>query len=377
MIAVMARRSGARAHALDFIKRQSEPTLDSDAAAALLGVRPPHVNRLAIDDSTFPRPFSTLAGRRYWWRSGIELWASLHRPGRRAAHGSFGAEAARLLELAGAASSELRHHGIGDVHFWLALVDDRSPGVVREVLASLGVDADEVRAAVLRAWPLGEDEGYPPSLRMNAHVQAIVGRSATHASQLGSDAIGAPAIALSLLDQWPVSNDRRRPGGDPVTWWLFRRGLDVGELRRRIARCAADPSVAAGLDRMVLPKRRPPAQRRRPADLSDLAANPLGHDPLDRHPWGSTFARLATGKSWIVEGRQYFFFYDRDRYRVRTADGRPVGYWWQIEPRPKPGRPFKGSKGAVVLPAPGGDVEWPERLAAFNRDALLAHGPHR
>jgi predicted DNA-binding transcriptional regulator AlpA len=377
MIIAMAKPLGARARALDYISSQSEATLDSDGAASLLGVTRSHVNRLAIDDRTFPRPFTTLAGRRYWWRSGIELWASLHRPSRHEAHGSFGPEAARLLELAEAAASDLRHSGVGDIHFWLALVDRAAAGVVRAVLESLSVDEAEVRAAILRAYPVGEDEGYLPGLRMNAHVQQIVGRAARHSAELGTDRVGAAAIALSLLDEWPVSRNMRRPGGGPVTWWLFRRGLDVGELRGRIARCAADPGAAARLDRAALPKRRPPRTRRRPSQLRDLAANPLGHDPWDRHPWGSTFARRTTGKSWVEDGRQYFFFYDRDRYRIRTADGRPVGYWWQIEPRPKPGRPFKGSKGAVVLPAPSGDVEWPERLAAFRRESLRARRRRR
>jgi predicted DNA-binding transcriptional regulator AlpA len=377
MIVVMAKSLGARARALDYISRQSGVTLDSAGAASLLGVTRSHVNRLAIDDRTFPRPFTTLAGSRYWWRSGIELWASLHRRSRHEAHGSFGREAARLLELAEAAASDLRHSGVGDIHFWLALVDRAAPGVVPKVLGSMGVDRGEVMPAVLRALPVGEDDGYPPGLRMNAHVQQIVGRAARHSAELRTERIGAAAIALSLLDEWPVSRDMRRPGGGPVTWWLFRRGLDVGELRRRIARCAADPGAAAQLDRTALPKRRPPKTRRRPSQLRELAPNPLGHDPWERHPWGSTFARRTTGKSWVEDGRQYFFFYDRDRYRIRTADGRPVGYWWQIEPRPKPGRRAKGSKGAVVLPAPSGDVEWPERLAAINRDQLLARRSRR
>jgi len=341
-------------------------------AAAMLGIGRAQLNRLALDDASFPTSVTILGTQRYWWRSGIEIWASLHRPRRLGGHGPFGREAAAILALAEAASAELRHPGVIMEHFWLALVDPAAPGIVRDVLASVAVDRSEVLSALVRSLPPGDQEGYAPSRRMSPHVQRVMSEAAPRAVELTGGVVGASAIALALLEDWPSTHrDRFRSGGGPVSNWLHRRGLDREMLRERIVNRTQDRGRLDSLEFRRLPKRRPARSGRHPGDLPDLAPNPLGHDPRERYPWGSTFARRSDGRSWVEGGRRYFFFYDRDRFRIRTTDDRPVGYWWQVEPRPPHGGAPKRSRGAVVLPPPPNDVEWPERLPAWRRPLVV------
>ena len=369
----MTNRRPIREVRASFIEHAEAPAIDAAQVAELLGVTRRRVNAMALDEPTFPRAFTVIGGARLWYRPGIEIWAAGHRPARQGAHGIFGPEAGAVLRMAEAIAAAFRQTGIGEDHFWLALVDPAAPGVARDALASLGVDREEVLPALLRAWPPADVDGYPPAQRMSPYVQLQVSKAADHREELGAEKAGADAIALGLLDDWPkATRDRFARRGCAVTSWLAYRGLDANELRGRIVRGSRDPGLIASLEPRVLPKRRPPSRRPRRRNEPKLAPNPLGHDPRDRHPWGSIFATRIDGKAWIEDGRQYFFFYDRDRYRVMTAQGAPIGYWWDANPRLKPGQRPRGSRREVVLPQPGPDVRWPERLSMDPRSGLLA-----
>jgi hypothetical protein len=358
----------------DFVQRSGVPVVDAGQVADLLGVSRRRVNGMALDERTFPRSFTVIGGERLWYRAGVELWAAAHRPKRATAHGVYGPDAGAVLRLAEGIGRQLRHGGVGDDHLWVALVDDAAPGVVRDVLASLGVDRAELLIPFLRAWPPGDEEGDPAGERMTPAVQLVLAKAGAHLATLHATRAGAEAMALALLDDWPKrTRDRFRRGGCSVTFWLQRRGLDPALVRERIVRASIDHDELATFDVRRLPKRRPSVRRRARPDAVALARNPLGHDPRERRPWGSIFARRTNGKAWIEENRQYFFFYDRDRFRIVTADGAPVGYWWQVDPPPTVRRPAKGSRGETVLPMPGDDIEWPERLSNDPRRGLLAH----
>jgi hypothetical protein len=98
-------------------------------------------------------------------------------------------------------------------------------------------------------------------------------------------------------------------------------------------------------------------------------ANPLGRDPWDRHPWGSSFATRQDGRSYRAEGAQWFFFRDADGYFVRTIDGRPIGYRWMLDKPLKGLRRGRGLRRLTrigqgkmeVLPMPPPDIAlWPD-----------------
>jgi hypothetical protein len=373
-VRVMGTRRPIREVRDDFVKHAGVPVVDAGQAGELLGVSRRRVNAMALDDRTFPHSYTVIGGERLWYRAGIELWAAAHRPERAAAHGVYGPDAAAVLRLAEDTAHEFCHAGVGDDHLWVALVDSAAPGIVRDVLGSLGVDREELLVPLLRAWPPGDGDGYAPRETMSPAVQAQLAKAADHLPTFGATRAGAEAIALALLDDWPKpTRDPFRRGGCTVTFWLARRGLDPEVVRERVVRAATDRRELASFDVRRLPKRRPNARRRPRPGVTVLAPNPLGHDPRERHPWGSIFARRTNGKAWIEAGRQYFFFYDRDRFRVMTTDDAPVGYWWQVDPPPTARRAPKGSRREAVLPKPGDDIEWPERLSNDPRGGLLAH----
>jgi len=77
-----------------------------------------------------------------------------------------------------------------------------------------------------------------------------------------------------------------------------------------------------------------------------LAGSPRGHDPRDRHPWGSHPFLDADGRGFL-EGRavrQYFV--DADGEMVRTTDGRFVHILFDER-----GQPVRGADGLPVLVA--------------------------
>ena len=135
------------------------------------------------------------------------------------------------------------------------------------------------------------------------------------------------------------------------------RGLDIAELRRRLVRSDADPKFLTTFETSRLRPWRD-RSRRRPKWL-DLRANPLGHDPWTRRPWGTVFGRTRDERGLKVDGEQWFFSIDGDGFYVRAVDGRPIGYRYRVKPKPGT-RPVNGFM--EILPMPPADTaDWPDR----------------
>jgi predicted DNA-binding transcriptional regulator AlpA len=302
----------------------AERVAGSREVAQLLGVTRQRVGQLARADKTFPRPGTVLSGGPVWHRAGIEAWVAAHgRAG--SAGGRMQPTVGELLAAAERASRELRHGYVSREHFWLVLADPAFASAVGQALASLGVDEDETRRAFLFATPIGEK--VRRSTRMNPAVQQQLERADRRACDHERDAVTDIDVALAWLDA-----DDAEDGRDLVLGYLARRGLDRAELRRRLLAIEADASAAQSFERRELPKPRPRRRKRpRPAWLPPLMPNPLGRDPWERHPWGSSFAMRQDQRMYKADNAQWFFYFDADGYFVRTTDGRPVGYRWPVE----------------------------------------------
>jgi hypothetical protein len=162
--------------------------------------------------------------------------------------------------------------------------------------------------------------------------------------------------SIERFQQLPRRRRSRSRPGDFVLMGLARRGLDPVRLRDRLLAVERDPSAVGDFDaRTIKPWRRPPKPRK-PRHL-DLVSNGLGHDPWERRPWGTAFFLTPQGRTYKVDGHQWFFHIDGDGFPVRTKDGRPVGYRWRVEPTPAEDmvRPYE------VLPVPSDPVgNWPD-----------------
>jgi hypothetical protein len=170
--------------------------------------------------------------------------------------------------------------------------------------------------------------------------------------------VTAADVFVAFIDARPERDHRGvlRPA-DHLLGSLERRGLEIEELRRRLIAAEEDPSTVGPLEIRPLKPRRPPRRSRKPAWL-DLAPNPLGHDPWGRRPWGAAFARTRDGRSLTVAGEQWFFLTDVDGFYVRATDGRPVGYRWRVQPKPRL-RPVNGLM--EILPMPPVEMDhWPD-----------------
>lgn len=322
---------------------RTERLIDSRGVAALLGVTRQRVGQLVGRDPSFPDPVTTLSGGRIWWRAAIEAWIAVRRPANVAGAGPYRAEAAELIRLAEVEAACLGHRGLGTWHMWLAFVRPDSPGPIRDVLASLGVDEAEMRRAVEFTLPRRDEPVRRRS--MSPHLGRILEDARTDGGVTGT------GVALALLDNW--DRDPRTAG--PVEGYLDRRGFDRSLLRARILRARSDPTAVRSMGFRAPPRRRP-APRRKPRRL-DLASNPLGHDPWSRRPWGTVFATTRDGRAYRPGGIQWFFTTDADGYVVRTVDGRPVGCRWRVLPKPGDSKPLRGL--LEVLPMPGPEVaDW-------------------
>jgi hypothetical protein len=352
------------AHFARTVRLPTDRAVGSREAAGLLGVTRQRVGQLARDDHAFPRPVTQRSGGPIWYRAGIEAWAAAHRPG--PAAGRMQPRVGDLLARAERLSRELRHGYVAREHLWLALADPAAGSAVRLALASLGVDEDEIRRALVFVTPPGET--VRRSVRMNPAVQEQLERADRRARDGGRDAVSDIDIAITWLDA-----DDTEPRRDLVLHYLARRGFDKLELRRRLEAIEADESAAESFDVRDLPKARPRRRKpRRPSWLPALAPNPLGHDPWERHPWGSAFAMREDERMCKVDGAQWFFYVDADGFFVRTADGRPVGYRWSSVKRAgkiaaDAGDPSRAVRHArrgrlmEVLPMPPPDIaRWPD-----------------
>jgi hypothetical protein len=325
--------------------------------AAMLGVTRQRVGQIVRDDRTFPVSATTISGGRLWYTPGIEIWIAAHRPGAPShATSRFGDEAAEILRAAEATALSSGDGYVGNLHFWLVIAEAVPRSLVRDVFGSLGVD----RAELLRATGLSRARPSTPSAarRMNPHIQRLL----LHARE-AAEALDRPVTALDTAIAFIDGDERyRRHRSDPLLDYVERRGLDVGELRRRLEAVSIDPRLMATFEPRALTKRRPSFRRPRlPRGLA-FAPNPLGHDPSTLSS-GAAFAVRRDGRSLVIDGEQWFFRIDGDGFYVRTPDGHPVGYRYRVHPPPRRGRgnprPVNGF--IEVLPMPPEDVaDWPD-----------------
>jgi predicted DNA-binding transcriptional regulator AlpA len=339
----------------DSYKLPRDRFLGSAEVALKLSVTRQRVSQLRRDP-TFPRPRMQGWGAFVWDAAGIECWASVHRPDRPSAAGRFTGEPAAVLVEAEHHAQRLGIHWINTAFFWLAIVAGASGESLRATLASMGITGNEIEA-----WMAGSslsDIRPHRSYRMTPHLQTFLAAADRAAAAEGRGRVRALDILLAFIDA-----ERRRdhhwvlrPTDNQLS--LFeRRGLDIAELRRRLVAADADPAAIATFEPRRLKSWRP-RKRKKPAWL-DLAPNPLGHDPWVRHPWGAGFAVTRDGRHLKVDGEVWFFTIDGDGFYVLSADGRPVGYRYRVEPKPRL-RPVNGFM--EILPMPPVEMaDWPDR----------------
>lgn len=323
--------------------------------AQLLGVTRQRVSQLR-KDPTFPRTGIGYGRVGLWHRAGIECWAAAHRPERPTAGGRFVGEAGTLLLAAERHAERMDLHWIDSGLFWLALVEGEAGPSLGAVVESMGMTYAEVEAELER-WR-GSDDRPRRARRMNPHMQTFLASADRRFGNEGRTTMRPIDILLAFIDAEPTRDHRSvaRPS-DHLLDIFERRGLDLAELRRRLVAADSDPVLAATFDpRLLKPWRR--RVRKKPASL-DLAPNPLGHDPWTRHPWGAAFARTRDGRHLKVDGEVWFFKTDGDGFYVRAADGRPVGYRYRLEPKPR----LKPTNGFTeILPMPPVEMaDWPDR----------------
>ncbi len=332
--------------------------------AGMLGVTRQRVGQIVRDDRTFPRRVTEISGGRLWYTAGIEIWIAAHRPRAPSSVTSrFGDEAGVLLRAAEATALERRDGYVGELHVWLAMAEAEPHSPVRDVFGSLGVDRIELlRATGLSGGRLGEPSR---ARRMNPHVQQLLMRASAAAEADGRD-VTSLDIAIAFID-----GDERYRGHrhDHLLDDVERRGLDVGELRRRLAAVRDGPRSIATFEPRALTKRRPARRRPRLPKGLAFAPNPLGHDPSTLSS-GAAFAVRKDGRTLVIDGEQWFFRIDGDGFYVRTPDGHPVGYRYRVKPPPRRGRgnprPVNGF--IEVLPMPPDDIaHWPD--GRFDREA--------
>ena len=332
--------------------------LGTAEVASALGVTRQRVGQIRRDDPTFPGRHTELDGGPIWIRAGFEVWATLHRPNAVSRPSVFEPHGTRLLRTAEALATSMRYGYVGAPHLWLALLTDEEVGV-RAAFASMGASPAVVRRIVGRFEPPWEEA--KRGAAMNSRAQMHFRAGAAAARDRGADVMEPLDLAIGIVDAADPVQGRGRP--DLVIGVLEGRGVDVAELRTRLAAIRSDPNAALTLERRELrrhPRRVNPYRR----ILGPLAPNGLGHDPWTRQPWGTAFAHRRDDRMLRIDGEQWFFTIDRDGFFVRTADGRPVGYRWRIEPTPAP-EPVNGS--LEILPMPPDDVGyWPDNR--YRRD---------
>lgn len=339
-------------------------TLTMAEVAELLGLSRQRVGQLAAKDPTFPRSGAWRNGSRLWHRAGIEAWAAELRSGRIDPNPMAGA-VVRLVRHARARSAELGFNLIDSPMFWLGFFDVAEDRRVADVLATVGVSRDDVDRTLERIYV---PRGLPLGPTMSPHVQQQLGRMARRAREAERTEPTELDVAITLLQDEIREIAEARPKsetnwlggrrGDAVLMALERRGLDPVELRQRLEWVEVSPAsivtfAPLTLKRLRTQRRRTPA---RPPWLPELAKNPLGHDPWAMGGFGSVFFLTPDGREYMVDGYQWFFHVDADGYPVRTLDGRPVGYRWQMDPPAK-----EQVRDFEVLPMPPDPVgNWPD-----------------
>jgi len=323
--------------------------------ARRLGVTRQRVSQLR-KDPTFPVTGVGYGRVGLWHRAGIECWAAAHRPQRPEAAGRFAGEGGQLLLAVERHAERIGLHWIDSGLFWLATAAGAAGPGLRAALESMGMTSNEI-ASELDLWR-GTDRTPKRTRRMNPHTQTFLAAADRRVGDEGRAHVRPLDILMACVDAKPTRDRRSVPRPSDHLLDVFeRRGLDIAELRRRLVAADGDPDACGVFEPRRLRGRRR-REPRKPAWL-DLAPNPLGHDPWARRPWGAAFAVTRDGRHLKVEGEVWFFTIDGDGYYVRAPDGRPVGYRYRVEPKPRL-RPTNGFD--EILPMPPVEMaDWPDR----------------
>ena len=341
----------------------SRGQLATNDVAALLGISRQRVGQLVATDPTFPSSGGWRHGGRLWHRAGIEVWAAEFRPGRVDPNPMAGVILG-LVHHARLESARVRWFLVDTPFFWLGFWDAVVDRRVADVLETLGVSRDDI-VRTLQLQFVTRGRPLPPTMspRVQMELEATLRRARVHGRTEPSEF----DVAIALVDAELRGIANARPPstdwfggrqGDPILMALEARALDPVELRERLALVEVSPRSMETFPRLSLKpmRRRRGTARPRPPWLPELAKNPLGHDPWAMGGFGSVFFMTPDDRMYKVDGYQWFFYIDADGYPVRTLDGRPVGYRWQMDPPAKdPVRDFE------VLPMPPDPVaNWPD-----------------
>ncbi|HEX8860855.1 MAG TPA: Clp protease N-terminal domain-containing protein [Actinomycetes bacterium] len=279
-------------------------------AARILGVTRGRVLELAASAPDFPAAEPTATGGRIWPRLAIEAWAAAHQDrGPRYAAAELppaGRWPRQVHQVASLAAEEARalHHGwVGRDHLVLALVRPDCPGAAPAVLASFGVTAEPLRAAVVAGLGDSHDRKVGEGTIWSPAAQLLLERASLEAILLFDAAVASEHVLLALTSQW---------NGSFATGWLARCGIGPQAVRQR----AVDVTEGVPLPAPT-PLAAPPEFD--PAAGLELAPTPDGHDPRKRRPWGWMVLVDADGRP-LRQG----YLIDRDGHPLLTIDGRPV-----------------------------------------------------
>jgi Clp amino terminal domain, pathogenicity island component len=262
---------------------------------------------------------SPAAGSSSWPRAAAEAWAAAH-PDRGPLHpglqvppvGERSRQVWKVVDLAAEEARALHHTWISEDHLVLALLHPDCPGAAPAVLASFGVTAAPLRAALVASM----GDPYQPHHRgvtLPPATQLVLERANLEALALADAEVASEHVLLALTGHWD---------GCFATGWLRRHGVEAAAVRQRVVDLTegAEPPAPVPLpaDEPALPAEWDPAPG------LELAPNPDGRDPRRRRPWGSAVFVDADGRTFRygIALRQYFI--DRDGHPVLTADGRPV-----------------------------------------------------
>lgn len=314
------------------------------------GVTRQRAGQIARADRTFPRAGLHDRHGSAWVAAGVECWAALHRP--RADTGRFGPDVAALLAHGEALAGRLGQGFVESTHLWHAMASGVAGPALADALCSLGVDPLFIEATLRTIEPAADAP--TPRRRMTPAIQQRLEAADRVVRTDGRPAVLPTDLAFAFLR---TSRERGR-SEDHLLWWAERRGLDGDELRHRLEVVAADPA-APPFPPQPFPKPPPRSRRRRRPVWLDLAPNPLGSDPWERHPWGSVFARTREEQHLKVDGASWFFYLDHDGYFVRTVDGRPVGYRWWLDKKGSKVKPRGGRMEVLPMP-PVPMLDWPD-----------------